>query len=530
MTDYKKYVETNSTDIKKAIRAGLTPMQAFYSSKHGFLPFFGNEMAGTSIGNSINPSYSMSHMPGRWLNALLTAEDTLKIKIDEDCVRNLTKWAYISVEKAGIGLPAFLDPKTFEIQKHCDLHNLRETMHAFYALVRYRQDEHAMKLALEVMDTVDRYYDYEHCRFMEERFLEEKGGTIEENCPFPIAFGRYIGPLVKLFQCSGCEQALRQAVKLKNTCFQFILNEAGDYDPLLFGNHTHSTTSMISSLAQLGEALCDMDILGRVKNFMENGMKQISLDFGWCIEGNARKDLVGEINNTSDIMETCLILGNAGFPGYHARAERILRGHFLPSQLLDNHFIPERNDPDNEETYRLKEKSVGAFGFPCPWGHEYEPGSRISFNWDIVGGAVAGLCVAYKNIVTEHSGFLSINLLFDYTDDKIEIISPYDDGRHDRKMEIVVKKETNFVRIQLSDSFYIDRICVEGCEFLVDGTFLFLWNPRPRKSIKIDIPMKTVDKEYHFRGHDIYFRWVGESVTAAGSPGKRLCFFKELGS
>lgn len=56
---------------------------------------------------------------------------------------------------------------------------------------------------------------------------------------------------------------------------------------------------------------------------MENGLQQIAVDFGWCIEGYARWDDVGEINNTADILETCLILGKWGYPGYYARSERI---------------------------------------------------------------------------------------------------------------------------------------------------------------------------------------------------------------
>lgn len=525
MSEFKKYVEINNSNIELTIKEGLRPMQHLFDSKHDNLPFFENMMAGGAFfGNSHHPTYSVSHIPGRWLNALLNAEDTLGVKIDETAIENLRRWAYISVEKAGIGLPACIDTNTFDVIGQCDLHNLREVMHAYYALVKYRKDEKALSLAMTVIETVDKYFDFDNCRFNQELYKQETGGTITANYPFPLSFGRYIGPLVKLYKACGCEQALKQAIKLKDTCFKFILNENGDYDPVTFGNHTHSTTAMISSLAQLGELLGDMEILDRVKKFLENGMKHIALDFGWCLEVYDRDNFRGEVNNTSDIMEACLILGKAGFTEYFARAERILRAHFLPSQLLDTHFIPEMTDPGDEKTYMIHELSKGAFGFPYPYGHEYEPGSMISFNWDIVGGAVGGLCEAYRSIVTKKDGFINVNLLFDYKDDDIEISSPYDSGT----MKVSMKKNVDCVKIRLSSAFDVEKIYTDSCEYLIDGDFLYLLKPKCGTKVEIVLQMKERDEEYHFRYRVIKMRWRGESVIAAESAGKRLCYFKEM--
>ena len=150
-------------------------------------------------------------------------------------------------------------------------------------------------------------------------------GTHRYKSPFPVTFGRYIGPLVKFYLATGEPAALRQALRLKDACFAHVLNARGDYDVEVFGGHTHSTTAMISSLALLGEATGDRAILKRVRRFMENGLSQIAVDFGWCIEGYQRADCVGEVNNTADILETCLVLARAGYAGYFARAERILQ-------------------------------------------------------------------------------------------------------------------------------------------------------------------------------------------------------------
>ena len=47
------------------------------------------------------------------------------------------------------------------------------------------------------------------------------------------------------------------------------------------------------------------------------------MEFGWCLENDLRTDLVGEINNSRDLMEACLYLGKNGFEGYYGKAEKM---------------------------------------------------------------------------------------------------------------------------------------------------------------------------------------------------------------
>ncbi|MEG0494357.1 MAG: hypothetical protein RR696_14275, partial [Clostridia bacterium] len=429
----QKYVAVNKRNLTVAIKEGLRPMTCFFDSEHNDLPFFGNSMTQANFGNSHHSSFSMAHIPGRWLNALLNAENVLQQPANESAINKLQAWVYRSLELTDMGFPACIDIKTLAPIRETDLHNLREVMHALYSLVAYRHDLHAYDLALKLIQQVNLYFDDQTCSFRTQAFETENhaklqcwNGTHLYASPFPVTMGRYIGPLVKFYRATGEASALEQAIKLKNCCFEHVLNSQGDYDVEIFGGHTHSTTAMLSSLAQLGETLCDLSILKRVDAFMKNGLKQIAIDTGWCIEGYHRQDDVGEINNTSDIMETCIILGRAGFSGYFARAERILRAHFLPSQLLDTHFIPELEDQTSLATYRLASQSIGAFGFPCPYGHEDHEGAQISFNWDIVGGGVGGLCEAQRAVCQQVGALHSINLLFNVSTSVLSFQNPYD--------------------------------------------------------------------------------------------------------
>ena len=54
----------------------------------------------------------------------------------------------------------------------------------------------------------------------------------------------------------------------------------------------------------------------------------------------------------------------------------MLRSHILPAQLLDVSFLTDETSEDDALDH-LAGRMEGAFGFPCPYGHEYDPGSDI---------------------------------------------------------------------------------------------------------------------------------------------------------
>ena len=89
----------------------------------------------------------------------------------------------------------------------------------------------------------------------------------------------------------------------------------GGHDRELLGDHTHSVTCVMSSLAQLADLTGDAALLLRVKAFYDNGLWAMRDPLGWVVESShpdAPPDR-GEVNNTGDIVETALILGRWGW-------------------------------------------------------------------------------------------------------------------------------------------------------------------------------------------------------------------------
>ena len=526
--EFKKYVVCNTHDLDLAIRKGMGPMQTFFDPTKDCLPFFGNEMAPTCR-NSHYPNFSAAHIPGRWLCALLHAEEVTGIPADPEAVAYLRRWTFASLEQHPMGFPACINADTMEFLKATDLHNLREVMHALFALTKWRRDDHARTLALQVIRTLNRYFDYDKALFDEEAYTRETGAAVMYSCCtpqegllFPVHFGRYIGPLVKFWRASGEPEALEQAIRLKDTCFAHVLSEYGNYDVTRFGRHTHSTTAMISSLAQLGDVTHDPAVFARIDAFFRKGLRNIALPFGWCIEGYRRQDIVGEINNTSDLMETCLLMGKHGYPDYYAMAEQILRAHFLPAQLLDPCFIPEDEDPSHVESYRMASRSVGAFGFPTPYGHENHPGAQISFNWDIVGGGVNGLCEAHKACSLEENGIVTIPLHFTADRETHTASDPY---RSNGIMTVTPKIDQLRLKIRIPKRAAIRSV---STAYTTEAEWLYPAPVKAGEPIEIAFAFETVEHTENFRGTSITYRWRGEEVIGANNGDRRLCFFPTI--
>ena len=151
----------------------------------------------------------------------------------------------------------------------------------------------------------------------------------------------------------------------------------------------------------------------------------------------------------------------------------------------------------------------------------------MSFNMDIVGGTVASLCEAYREIVRFDSTGHWINLLFDHETDEIQIRSPY---THDC-LEIELRKPGPlFVRIPswvVEDQITIEGYC--GTPRRSNG-YLFLSQPPVGSPIRISFPLAewelTLSETVHV--NPIRVRMRGDSVDAMENFGVDLTFFDAL--
>ena len=163
-------------------------------------------------------------------------------------------------------------------------HNIREGLHALYALVRFRKSDRARGLVEDCLGAINRCWDPR--RGWDRRYLEDELGLrlVEIDGPFITGLARAIGPLVKLYAATAYGPALALALRLTEQVLDEHWLEAGAYDPARMGTHVHSVTCVMSSVAQLADLMGDMRLLARVKTFYDNGLNDLRDALGWAIE------------------------------------------------------------------------------------------------------------------------------------------------------------------------------------------------------------------------------------------------------
>ena len=516
--------DVNTTDIRDAIRLGCRTMCNVFNADDNDIPFFGSSVRPEAelTFSSVN---SEAHVPGRHLNALLNAEEAAGIVIDDECVDKLADAAFFSYS-GPLPLPLNRDEIGGRLVNFRP-HHLREGFHALFALAKFRDSAQALQLAEASIDAIFATWDSSRgwdC----ERLEAELALNVLSESTFIVGIARAIGPLVKFYRATGCAPALELAVVLKEKAISSFFSEDGAYDRDRFGPHTHSTTCVMSSLAQLADLTLDSPLMNRVRAFYDNGLWEIRDALGWVIESSlpdAPSDL-GEANNTGDILETALILGRWGYPEYYHDAERILRGHLLPSQLRDISFIEDPPNPDNLDGKRdVAARHCGAFGFPAPYGHAPLGKTLISFNMDIVGGAVGSLCEAYRAATQFDQAGHWVNLLFDHETDAIRIESPY---THPALRIWVKRPGPLFVRVPP----WVDpeNITVGGVERTPRHTngYLLIAEPPVNQMLSLEFPLPLQEIVLKHRARQIRTLLRGDQVEAMENFGANLTFFESL--
>ena len=518
----------NTTDLIDAIRLGCRMMGSVFNADDGDIPFFGSE-ARPNPQLKFSGVHAEAHVPGRHLNALLNAEDAAGVAVPAGAIDKHANAAFFSYGGA-VALPL----NRTEIGGPLDnftTHNVREGFHALYALVRYRDSDRARELAersiRELFELFSPRAGWDFDRLRNRCRLAVRDETFITGT-FITGIARAIGPLVKYFRASGHGPALELAAILADkTTGEFFL-ESGAYDRERFGYHTHSTTCVMSSLAQLADLLDDSRLLARVKAFYDGGLREIRDEIGWVIESSRDAAVPdrGEINNTGDVVETALILGRRGYPEYFEDAERITRCHLLPSQLRDNRFIEDPPNPDGVDGLRrVADRHLGAFGFPAPYGHAPLDSDRISFNTDIVGGGVGSLCEVVREAVRSERGCHRVNLLFDRETGCVTVESPY---THDRLRVTVKVPGPLYVRMPS----WVDRrqVAVEpgGVRRTWTGAHLLIAEPPVGVPIDIRFPLAEREIVLRHRTRDIRVRLAGDAVAAMENHGADLTYFDPL--
>lgn len=514
----------NTTDLRAAIHLGCRTMQNTFDADDDFTPFFISTV-GPYAALSFSPNLSECHVPGRHLNALLMAEATTGIELDPVAVAHHRRAAFFSFS-GPLRLNLNREHQTGPLVNF-SAHNLREGLHALYALVKYRADAQAHELAEAFIAEInslwhpERGWDVERFRALGLNFQTSQGPVNGET--------RMIGPLVKYYRATGSASALELALRLTEAALKYFPPD-GAYDRAHFiTDHAHSITSSMSSLAQLADLLNDLTLLRRLKAFYDNGLWTMRDEIGWSPGGVFHRETdYGEAGNGGDMVETALILGRRGYPEYYADAERILRCHLLPCQLRDVSFMRNAPNPNGIDGLRnAADRHLGAFGLPAPYGHlSVGKGlDSIGFYMDIVGSVVGSLCAAQQAVTHRDAAGQWVNLLFDHDDDNVRVESPYTHAG----LTITLKRPSPLL-VRIPPWVTPDEVGVEGHREAQYWVNSYLVHPHPPVGVPLEIhfPLKETTLTLSERVHPrpIRLRVRGDHPLAMDNFGTDLTFFE----
>lgn len=321
--------------------------------------------------------YEVAHDTGRWWDAMLRYEaasgDRIPPDIEKDMLENLR---VMTDNPAALLMNVFGPPESQVIS----LHNIRESMLTYAALVKHRSSDWAnlqgkkLVSAIDSLLNLDGQLDYDRLRtFM-------GGKTINPDpmmCPYAPegewfdstgTTGRAIEAMLCFAESASDDSALKLAKRLAEAHLRMIVDPRGMVRSELLDSkhvgHNHSYCGTLRGLLLYGLTGHEPQYVDAVAKTYRNGLWGTAISHsGWTPHDlgklrfpNEDGDPVGEHGSCADVLVLALWLGlQAGQTDLLDDVERLIRARLLPSQMTDP------NNPRNDGAW-------GVYGHPFGYG------------------------------------------------------------------------------------------------------------------------------------------------------------------
>ena len=469
-------------DMLGHIRLGLNSLVGGLDPTNKHMPYWSIGFAEGELGAFRHSgAWDWCHDVARAIHAIGMVERATGECIDEAIWNNLADLQIALFDEAD-NLPGTADNDTGERFVH--LHNIRESTHALNCLI-LRGDERARDWSRRMIRTTRAALDEDGAIQ-----LDRLPSYVLEYNHQPSQEGRAVDALVRHYRIIGDEIALELAGLMTSYALKHCFTPEGALREAA-GTHGHSLNAIVAGMIDLALLTNDTDLLNRVKAIYDVGCPRFNSSFGWSMESLHKFHPRGESNNTGDLLRAALLLGHAGWANYFEDAERILRGHLLPSQVIDVDDLSDNPDETDDSLHRRASRLRGGFSFSTPNDYLLRPDATIT-TYDITSGAVDGMCEALSSIITSDDAGVRINLLFNHEAEGVRLTSHLSqtgcleiENRSGRPLLVripswVDKKE---VRLEVNG--------VESQKIFIQSYLLSAGNETPSSNI-ITFPMREI--------------------------------------
>ena len=433
------YDRSHEVDLPSHLALGVEHIFNTLDERQDFLPFFHYELIQNPTCIKHGP-FDSPQVVGRFLDALACCSGIIELPDAPEIYDALARQLYASLERHPTGLP-WNSPTPWQ-PNLAVMHNCREVVLGLLALMNWRDDPEAepalRRFCRSMLAAIG-----DGARFPGE-CLGHSGWTTGFNgilASPPATSGRLIRALVQYYRQCEDEVALELARRFAADNLETAFAADGSITAEA-GTHLHSITGTITGLIEYGLLIGDERVIDGARLAYDGGLAAFRSSYGWVKEfcwapwlagplqaaGYAGHDINrGEANNTGDLIEAALLLGEAGYPGYFEDADRMLRNHLLASQIVDTSWVQEASELANDDETRygdVARRALGGFCFGSPNDIISYPDEAYQVNADLTGGALQAICESWRAIAKIDATTLRIDLLFSKSNPSFALACP----------------------------------------------------------------------------------------------------------
>ena len=494
-----------SVDLEQRIRWGVNSLVGSLDPTQRHMPYWAIRWKGGLASFYHAGAWDWCHDVARVLHGLHSAS---RHNADETPAKVWEDLAALQLELFDDDdLPGCTHDKSGERFVH--LHNIRESSHALGALICRGNEVAAARARLMVqrlLDAMDRHGKID---------LTLLPDSVAPYTWQPHMEGRAVDALIRLYQINGDEGCVELASRMTRYALENCFGPEGALLPAA-GLHSHSINAMVAGIADLARLTADRALMDQAKMIYRNALPFFHSTFGWSAESLSKPTSVrGESNNTGDLLRAALLLGEAGQPQLYEEAERILRSHLLPSQVLEVDDLPD-DESDADGDHRRASRLRGGFSFPTPCDLLAREDENF-VTTDVTSGALDGLCAARDHTITQDQHGRRINLLVTTQSHGVRVVSALPgEGRIEVGWE---PGQPVFLRVPTWAQQL--RVVYDGQEPrtpVCRNSYLLLGSGHEAGAVVVLFEIPETETEEFIYFERFLIRWRGDQIVAMDPP------------
>ena len=398
--------------------------------------------------------YEVAHDIGRWWDAALRLEATIDFVIPPAVEAAMLA----NLQRLTDNPDALLVNDDASGKRLINLHNLRETIIAYHALVRWRDCAWARDAGHRFLTMLDRcfradgHFDVTLLGLWGSVPVSKNPSTMESEdadgwFDATGTSGRCLEGVIWFYEATGDHLALQLAERLAQHHLRMLVDEQGEARTAFFApehpGHNHSYLGTVRGLLLYGLLTQQRQYIDAVTRLVRHSIWRRNIsescwtphDLGKTRCHYHRGEKVCDSASAGDIAQLALWLALQDHQtDLLDDVERILRSHLLPVQIQDADLGLTR--PDGRT---LIPKWIGG------WGVLLDRNVWKDSTHDVLAAVVHSLCDFYRHTAVTDAQGLTLNWHFDYEDDRLTVTS----RRETEAMLLVELKKSTALRIRM---------------------------------------------------------------------------------